>query len=176
SRVNFDNIKGKSLTIQAAAGKTVVIKKDNGNSITFLAKGNITVKSGDGKIILDGANYATGNPFWEIGDGNITLDGVTVRNCNSTNPSNGILKVKSNRRLFLNNFTFETNTIADGGGVIYMFNEGETKGAHMTMSGNNTSDVTMIALQAALMASPIDVDTTGITNTTPITVNFISAP
>lgn len=176
SRVGFDNIKGKSLTIQAAAGKTVVIKKDNGNSITFLAKGNITVKSGEGKIILDGAKYATGNPFWEIGDGNITLDGVTVRNCNSTNPGNGILKVKSNRRLFLNNVTFETNTIADGGGVIYMFNEGETKGAHMTMSGNNTSDVTMIALQAAVMASPIDVDSTGITNTAPITVNFNAVP
>ncbi|MDO5447915.1 MAG: hypothetical protein Q4F34_09075 [Prevotellaceae bacterium] len=175
SRVNFDNINGKSLTIQAAKDKTVVFKKQNGDNITFLTRGNITVKSGEGKIILDGNNVSTAKNYWEVGNGNLTLDGVTMRNCKNTGTS-GIIAVKSNRRLYLNNVTFENNTIADGSCVIYMLNEGASKGAHMTMSGNNTSDVTMIALQAAIMSSPIDVDTTGITNTAPITVNFVSAP
>ncbi|MDO5447642.1 MAG: hypothetical protein Q4F34_07690, partial [Prevotellaceae bacterium] len=170
SRIGFGS---KSLTIQAAKDKTVVIKKNNGNNITFLTDAaNVIIKSGEGKIILDGNNYSTAKNFWEVGGGNLTLDGVTMRNCKSTGA--GIIAVKSNRRLYLNNVTFENNTIADGSGVIYMLNESASKGAHMTMSGNNTSDVTMIALQAALLAAPIDAS--DLTNTTPIAVSFITAP
>lgn len=110
--------KGRILTLKGNGNK--IGRSDNYNNdrlmiLTNNAAGNITLEN----VIIDGGSTTNKKPIVETSGGStLNLDGVTFQNC-ATSSNQGVICVKTNGKLNLNNVVIKDSELPAGAGDVF---------------------------------------------------------